>query len=191
MEHIFGDMRQAVRFAFALDAYPIGSKGAAVRLALADAEVTQQPELPAGADAEALRAYADRVLVALRSTMLAEEGAALAARYACNMGERGRAVITLHPLMCNLLSRLVDNRSLVRKLLDRHYTPAEERGQCWELYLLANEFKFGHERVRRAAQALDDCTHKLEVLALRTLQETLAATTAKPAQPKAAEVCHA
>lgn len=181
---IFGDTRQAVRFAFALDAYPIGCKGAAVRLALADARVTHKPELPAGAQADDLRAIAHRVLATVRASALQPEGALLTAAYTRDTRERASAIVILHPLFCILLQHLVDNRKLVRKLLDRHYTPIKERGQSWELYALADEFKCGHERTRRAAQALDECARKLECLALRTLQQAL--------EPKpAAEVCHA
>jgi hypothetical protein len=189
IESTFTSTRDAVRFAFALDAYRIGSEAAAVRLALADARVKPHLPLPNDGNTE-LRGHATSILRALRGAGMMDERHALIAAFSRDVDERGRSITALHPLFCTLLRHLIDNRALVRKLLDRHYTPIRERGHAWELHALANEFKCGHERTRRAATALDDCARKLERLALEALEEQLRPVQQPPAV-QIAEVCHA
>jgi len=174
---IFTDTRQAARFAFALEAYPLGSQGAAVRLALADARATVKPELPPGTSNESLRDYGQQVRRAIDADLLRAEAAALTAAFSRDIDQRRAAIRTLHPLFCNLLARLTDDRALVFKLLERNYMPLRERGAKWELSALADEFKAGRTRVVRAAQAIDNCASQLERQALASLAAQL--------QPKA------
>jgi hypothetical protein len=160
---IFENTAQAVRFAFVLDQY-IGARSSMVRVALADAGIT----LPVPTSKEQLfeiNAYATQLRGAIND-LLGYERSSLIAAYSRNWPERRAAAEALGPFHAHLLARLLDNRTLIGKLVTRHYIAERERGASWALQSLADEHKAAGDRVKRAARLIDENARKLEAIAL-------------------------
>jgi hypothetical protein len=127
----------------------------------------------------------------MQGQMLRPESASLAAAFSRDTDARRQAIVTLHPLFCILLARLIGNGALVGKLMRRHYLPLQERDAKWELHALAEEFKVGRERVARAAQAVDRYARQIEADALASLGELLNPIPVPPTPQPQQEAVHA
>lgn len=175
MHTIFRTTAQALRFAFAFEQYPFGGPASSetmVRVALAEvgqsAAVVLAEHTP-----EQLRAQARCLLVRVGADLLAIERAAVVATWSRNWVARRGAVATLQRYYLHPLARLIDDTKLIDQLVMRHYLAAHDRGAGWSLDEIADQFKVGRDRVRRAASLIDTHARQLERAALTHLDTLL------------------
>lgn len=172
---IFKDLKQAVRFAFALEQYRDSRTGAttAVRQALVDVGINATPAQLEATPPAVIGEYGYQILLQIHGKLLKVEAAALTAAYSRDWEGRRAAVDLLTPHFYYPLARIADNKRLVDKLVTRHYIAHRERGAGWDIASLSQEFKTPKSRITRAAQIVEHCARQIETMALNTLREAL------------------
>lgn len=179
---IFNDIKQRLRFAFTFRNLRPDITSLTGRVLVAANEVKVQPTLGQSllASPERLAEDAEQVVAEVLS-LQRHESAALVASFAQNWESRRIAADTLRDHYRPLLSRTIDDRHLLEKLVARHYIADRQRGTSWALRSMAHEFGIEYERLVKAADTLAEHAKALEHAALQSLEARLRLLESQPA----------
>lgn len=168
---IFKDTAQRVRFAFNFNSLPRDSAAlpSRVMMSMREAQVHQTDAAVAATMpyfySDDARAVLDEVLA-----LQQHEQAALVATCSHDWENRRIACDQLRDHYRPILSRIIDDRHLLSKLVIRHYIAERERGSSWSLNSISHEFNVEAERIKRAADLIDQHAKSLERAALQSLE---------------------
>lgn len=164
---IFKDTAQRLRFAFAFISQPafVATLPRKVLMALHESGALDGSSY----SPEALAADAKAMIEEL-TALQHHEQAALVASYSYDWPARRIACDQLRDHYRPILSRIVDDRHLLGKLVTRHYIAERERGSSWSLNSISHEFNVEAERIKRAADLIDQHAKSLERAALQSLE---------------------
>lgn len=170
------DTAQRVRFAFNFTGTPrtMASLPTRLMMALKDAQVNATDSAVA---VTTPYFYSDDARHVVNETLSLQrhESAAIVATFSHDWQARRIACDALREHYRPVLSRTIDDRHLLEKLVTRHYIAERERGAAWDLASIAKEFTVELERVQRAAGMIAEHARTLEHAALQSLEARLAA----------------
>lgn len=179
---IFTDTKQRLRFALTFTQLSPDITSLPGRVMVTINEVKATPSLGQSLMATPEKLAQDAHEVVTETLALQKhEKSALVALYSPNWELRRIAANELRDHYRPLLSRTIDDRHLLEKLVARHYIADRQRGTSWALRSMAHEFGIEYERLVKAADTLAEHAKALEHAALQSLEARLRLLESQPA----------